>query len=327
VSIKRRDFLTLLGGAAVVWPLAARAQRPRLPVVGFLDNGGGNNERRAAALRKGLSELGYVEGRNVAIELRTATQPERLPALVAELIRLKVAVIFTSPDSNAVALAKAATSTIPIVFAIGTDPVALGFVASLNRPGGNVTGVTFITTTLMAKRLELLRELVPGAEAIGILTNPKNLSSAGDMVEFETGARSVGQRVVILPASTAEEITQAFATIVRDRVGALLVSPDAFFVARRNQLIALADRYQVPTSYWDRALVEAGGLISYGDDRFESLRQGGIYVGRILKGEKPTDLPVLQPVKFELVVNLTTAKAIGLTIPESFLARADEVIE
>jgi putative ABC transport system substrate-binding protein len=281
-----------------------------------------------AAVRKGLNETGYVEGRNVAIEFSTAEgQYDRLPALAAELVRRKVAAIFIAGGTPAALAAKAATATIPIVFASGADPVALGLVNSLNRPGGNVTGVLFLSEMVLPKRLELLRELVPQAATIGFLRNPTNPVTEQNTKNTQAAARSLGQQIVVLDASTADEIDQAFSAIVGQRIGALVVSPDLFFFSRRNQLVALATRHAVPAIYFVREIVEGGGLMSYGDDRLESFRQAGNYLGRVLKGEKPADLPVLEPLKFELVVNLQAAKVIGLAIPESFLLRADKVIE
>jgi putative tryptophan/tyrosine transport system substrate-binding protein len=325
--LRRRQFITLLGGAAA-WPVTARAQQPAMPVIGFLDAAEPTSGSPLAAIRKGLNEAGYVEGRNVAIEFSSAEgRYDRLPALAAELARRQVALIFIGGSTPAALAAKAATTTIPIVFTSGADPVALGLVNSLSRPGGNVTGVLFLSDAVLLKRLELLSELVPQGTAIAFLRNPTNPSTQQNTKNMQAAARSTGQQIIVLDASTPDEIDQAFATIVRQRVGALLVSQDVFFFSRRNQLIALATRHAVPTVYFVREIVEGGGLMSYGDDRLESFRQAGIYAGRILKGEKPADLPVLQPTKFELVINLQAAKVIGLTIPESFLLRADKVIE
>jgi putative ABC transport system substrate-binding protein len=325
--MRRRDFSTLLGGA-VVWPSVARAQQPTIPVIGFLGGTDRLSGEDLAAVRKGLNETGYVEGRNVAIEFSVAEgRFDRLPALAAELVRRKVSVIFASGSTAAALAAKAATAAIPIVFANGADPVALGLVSSLNRPGGNVTGVLFLSDTTLLKRLELLHELVPQAATIAFLRNPNNPSTERNTDNIQAGARTLGQQVIVLDASTADDIDQAFATIVQNRIGALVVSQDVFFFSRRNQLVALATRHAVPAIYFVREIVEGGGLMSYGDDRFESWRQAGIYLGRVLKGEKPADLPVLQPVKFELIVNLQAAKVIGLTVPETLLVRADKVIE
>jgi len=321
--MKRRDFIALLGGAA--WPLAARAQQPASPVIGFL----GNGEQGAdtlAAFRSGLNDAGYVEGHNVAIEYASAHgEYDRLPALAAELVQRRVAVIFATAPTNAVYAAKAATSTIPIVFVTGGDPVKLGFVASLNRPGGNVTGVSYFTTELTPKRLELVRELVPGVATIAVLSNPA--STRTDEGDIEAAARSVGQRIVILHAGTAGEIDTAFSIMAQQRTGALLVVGDAFLTSRRDQIAALAARNLIPAVYNNYLYVVAGGLMSYGDDRLESQRLAGRYIGRILNGEKPANLPVLQPTKFQFVINLKTAKALGIAFPLSHQLLADEVIE
>jgi putative ABC transport system substrate-binding protein len=275
--------------------------------------------------------MGFVEGRNVTFEYRGADGVySRLPAMAADLVRRQVALIFASGSHNATLAAKAATGTIPIVFGTGLgDPVALGLVASLNRPGGNVTGVSFVGTDLLPKRLQLLRELVPQAKVIGFLTNPTSLASDGDLTVVEAAARSVGQKMMILKASTAAEIDAAFATGAQAGVGALLVAGDNFFTqpTTRAQLAAAAASHRIPANYAQRSYVESGGLMSYGNDRRESSLQAGLYVGRILNGEKPAEMPVLQPTKFELVINLKTAKALGLTIPETLLATADEVIQ
>ena len=322
--MRRRDFITLLCGTAA-WPLAARAQQRALPVIGFL----GNGEQGAdalAAFRGGLNDEGYVEGLNVAIEYASAHgEYDRLPALAAELVQRRVAVIFATAPTNAVYAAKAATSTIPIVFVTGGDPVKLGFVASLSRPGGNVTGVSYFTTELTLKRLELVRELVPGVATIAVLSNPA--STRTDEGDIEAAARSVGQRIVILHAGTAGEIDTAFSIMAQQGAGALLVVGESFLTSRRDQIAALAARNLIPAVYNNYLYVVAGGLMSYGDDRLESQRLAGRYIGRILNGEKPADLPVLQPTKFQFVINLTAAKALGLTFPLSFQLRADEVIE
>jgi putative ABC transport system substrate-binding protein len=322
--MKRRDFISFLGSSAA-WPIAARAQQA-IPVIGFLSVGP-PVVNTLAALRNGLNELGYVEGRDVGFEFRDTEQYDRLPTLAAELVRRRVAVIVTASNLDAVKAAKAATATIPIVFTVGIDPVRLGLVTSLNRPGGNVTGVTFLAQELTAKRLELLRELVPQATTIAYLVNPTNAAADSNIRDVQAAARSVGQQIVVLNASTANEIDTAFATLARQRAGGLLMVGDAFFVSRRDQLVALATHYRIPTIHFDPAFTTAGGLMSYSDDRIESWRQAGLYVGRILKGEKPADLPVLQPAKFEFAINLKTAKAMGIEFPPSFHLRADVVIE
>ena len=321
--IRRRHFITLLGGAAA-WPLAARGQQAALPVIGYLRFG----EQRAdaiGALRKGLSEQGYFEGRNFVFEPRTTEDYDRLPALAAELVARRVAAIFTFPPANAAQAAKAATSVIPIVFTTGADPILQGLVASLNRPGANVTGVTVLD--MGPKQLELLRGLVPKASTIAYLANPVGTGTELATQNVLAAARSVGQHLIVLNASTPAEIDTAFATLARERAGGLLVEPDAFFLARHTQLIVLAARYAIPAVYSGPEFPRAGGLMSYSDDRAESFRQAGLYLGRILKGEKPADLPVLQPTKFIFAINLSTAKALGLTVPATLLARADEVIE
>jgi putative ABC transport system substrate-binding protein len=325
--MRRRDFIGLIGGAAA-WPVAARAQQPAMPVVGLLDGAERTSGSVLAAVRAGLNETGYFEGRNVVIEFSAAEgRYDRLPALAVELVRRKVSVIFAPGSTPAALAAKAATVTIPIVFANGGDPIALGLVKSLNRPGGNVTGVLFLSDSVLLKRLELLHELVPQATTIAFLKNPTNPTAEQNTTNIQAAARTLGRQLIVLDASTADEVDRAFATIVRERIGALVVSQDVFFFSRRNQLVALATRHAVPAIYFVREIVEGGGLMSYGDDREESFRQAGIYLGRVLKGEKPADLPVQQPVKFELVVNLQAAKVIGLAVPESFLLRADKVIE
>jgi len=325
---KRREFISLVVGGAVTWSPGARAQPAAMPVIGWLDSGSRPSAAGAVAFRKGLSELGYVEGHNVIIEYRGAEQYEQLLALANELARRRVAVIFATETVNAARAAKAATTTIPIVFQNGGDPVRLGLVASFNRPGGNATGLAVSVAEMVAKRFELLRELVPRAGIVGYLTNPTNLISESETAHTQMAARSVGQPMMVLPASTVEEIGAAFATAAKERLGALLVGGDGLLFNRRaNQISALAAHYRIPATYPTRVYPEAGGLLSYGDNRHESWRSSGIYVARILKGDKPADLPVLQPTKFELVINLKTAKALGLDIPPAVLARADEVIE
>jgi putative ABC transport system substrate-binding protein len=330
--MKRREFVALLGGAAA-WPIAARAQQGELPVVGMLISGSGEFLRSTdphyialnIAFSKGLEEAGFVEGRNLIIESRWAEgQYDRLPALAADLVRQRVNVIVANGGPAALS-AKAATSTIPIVFLAG-DPVKLGLVATVNRPGGNVTGVSSFST-LIAKRLELLRELVPGVATIAFLMNPANKIRESDAGDLETAARSVRQQIILLNASTDQEIDAAITTAAQRGVGALIVSADPFFNARRDRLAALATRYKIPASVSTREFAVSGGLISYVEDRRESLRWVGNYAGRILKGERPADLPIMLPTKFELVINLKTAKAIGLEVPPLLLSRADEVIE
>jgi len=325
--MRRREFITLLGGAAV-WPLAARAQQPAMPVIGHLGIGSPRSAE-IAGFRNGLSEQGFVEGRNVLIDSRFAPtgQYDRLLALASELVGLRVAVLFASSSAGVARAVKAATATIPIVFANGADPVKVGLVASMNRPGGNATGVSFYTSELIPKRLGLLRELTPQAQTIAFLVNPTNPVSEGDIEDVEAAARSVGQRIMVVRARNETEIDIAFSTISQQQVGALLVDVDAFFSSRREQLAALATSYRVPVSYNNRRYVEAGGLISYGPNLEEAVRQAGVYAGRILKGEKPADLPVQNPTKYELVINLRAAKAIGLVVSPTLLALADEVIE
>jgi putative ABC transport system substrate-binding protein len=300
-----------------------------MPVIGWLDSGSGQpNAAGSAAFRKGLSEVGFVEGRNVTIEYRGGEHYEQLSALAAELVRHRVAVIFATETVNSAKAAKAATSTIPIVFQNGGDPVRLGLVASFNRPGGNATGLAVSVAEMVAKRLELLRDLVPQTDTMGYLTNPTNLISESETADMHAAARSVGQQMMVLRASTTDEIDTALATAAKERLGALLVGGDGLLLNRRaHQITALAAHYGIPATYPTRVYPEAGGLMSYGDNRFESWRLSGIYVGRILKGDKPADLPVLQPTRFELVINLKTAKALGLDVPATLLARADEVIE
>jgi len=326
--MRRRDFITLLGSAAAAWPLAARAQQAGTPVVGFV-SGGSRNDARAAAFRKGLGETGFVEGQNVTVEYHWLDgRYDQMPSLMADLVRRRVAVIVT-PDSTAIALAaKAMDTTIPIVFAVGEDPVKLGLVASFARPGGNATGVNNFAQEVVAKRLGLLRELVPNAVRIVLLVNPANARPAEDTVrDVSEAARTAGLEIQVLKAATVGEIETAFASMMRDRADALFVVPDAFFTSRRVQLTTLSARHGIPTAYSGRDFVEVGGLMSYGTDLADRHRQIGVYTGRILKGAKPADLPVLQSTKFEFVINLPTARALGLTVPGDILSIADEVIE
>jgi len=323
--MRRREFIALVGGA-VTWPLSTRAQQPRMPVIGFLHLGSPRPYApMVAAFQQGLSEAGFIEARNVAIEYRWAENlSDRLPALAADLVRRGVDVIAPAGGPASVRAAKAATTTIPIVFSLGSDPVKMGFVASLNRPGGNVTGVTFLANELEAKQLERLRELVPTADAIAYLVNPSNPNTPAAV---RAAGQVLGRRIHVFNASTERDLDTAFTELGQQRAGALLISPDPLFTSRREQIIALAHRHAVPTMYQFRESVLAGGLISYGVDLNDTYRQHGIYVGRVLKGAKPAELPVVQPTKFLLVINLKTAKTLGLTVPQSILLRADEVIE
>jgi putative ABC transport system substrate-binding protein len=326
-DLRRREFITMLGGAAAAWPLTARAQQP-IPLVGFVWTGDTSSAPMpyVTAFRQGLKEVGFVEGENVTVEYRwPGSEYDRLPALIAELLQRQVTVIVgNTPPAMA---AKAATSTIPIVFLAGVDPVTRGLVASFNRPGGNATGVSFLTTALEAKRLGLLHELLPRATAIAALMDPNFLASAGQLKDLQDAARTLSQQIYVLEASTDSQIDKGFASLAQQRPDALIVLGVPFFTARRKQIIELAARHSLPAMYNDREFPAAGGLISYGTSQAEAWRQVGGYTGRILKGEKPADLPVIQPTKFELVINLKTAKTLGLSVPDKVLVFADEVIE
>jgi putative ABC transport system substrate-binding protein len=328
LGMRRRAFITLLGGAAAMWPLAARAQQPAMPVVGYLDAASASERAYiVAAFRQGLADAGYVEGQNVAIEYRWAEGDyRRLSEMAADLVRRQVSLIVT-PGAAAGAQAAKNATTIPIVFAVGQDPVKLGLVESLARPGGNATGVNFFTNELVAKRMGLLRELLPTAARVAVLVNPSDVISDLIVRDAQAAASVAGLGIVVLTASTPREIDAAFASLVQDRADTLFVGPGAFFNARRVQLVGLAAHHRIPSTYSVRAYAEAGGLMTYGTNQADMFRQVGSYAGRVLKGAKPADLPVVQSIKFELVINLNTARALGLTVPPSLLARADEVIE
>ena len=324
MSLTRREFITLLGGAAA-WPLAAAAQQPAMPVIGFV-NAGSSDAPLGAAFRSGLNESGYVEGQNVTVEYHwLAGQFDRLPSLMADLVRRRVAVIATPAGNLAALTATAATTTIPIVFSVGEDPVRLGLVASLARPGGNATGINFFNNETIARRLGLLHELVPKAVHIAALINPANTPIAdAALQDIQEAARVIGLQIQVLKASTNREIEAAFATLVRDGVDALFVAPDTFFVSRRVQFATLAAHHRIPAAYNGRDFVEVGGLMSYGTDRVDTYRQVGAYAGQILKGAKPADLPVLQSTRFEFVINMQTARALGIEVPATLLAIADD---
>jgi putative tryptophan/tyrosine transport system substrate-binding protein len=327
--VKRREFITLLGGAAAAWPLAARAQQPAMPVVGFLDARSSDAlGDRLRTFRSGLKDSGYVEGENVTIVYRFAEgRYDRLPELAADLVRRQVVVIASGGGDAPALAAKAATTSIPIVFAVPQDPVSLGLVASLARPGGNLTGVNFFTTELVAKRMELLHALLPAATRVAVLINPANPNAEPTLRDVVAAARAMGQQIQVLNASTSREIDAAFETLVRDRPDALFVAGDGFFISRRVQLVNLTVRHAIPAAFSVRDFAEVGGLMSYGSNIMDAYRQVGVYTGRILKGAKPAELPVAQSTKFELVINSQTARMLGLTVPPMLLSVADEVIE
>ena len=325
----RRDFITLLGGAVAAWPLVVRAQQPAIPIIGFLSSrSAGDSIGELAAFRQGLAESGYDDGRNVKIEFRWAEGHfDKLPALANELVRRPVTVVAAVGGYQAANAARAATASIPIVFAIGEDPVKLGLVSNINRPGGNLTGATFATALLGAKRLGLLRELVPDAEAIGLLVNENSDQGKEQVHDVQEAAQKLGQRLVVLSGGSDEGIDAAFASLAQQHVRALIVGADPFFDPRRNRVIGLVAQHAIPAIYQFRGYAVSGGLMSYGASITAHYRQVGNYVGRVLNGDKPTDLPVVFPSKFELVINLRTAKALGLTIPSGVMAITDEVIE
>jgi ABC-type uncharacterized transport system substrate-binding protein len=327
--MRRREFIRLLGGAAAAWPLAARGQQPAMPVIGFMSGRSPEDSKHlVAAFRQGLSEAGFVEGQNIVIEYRWGLgQYDRMPALAADLVNRRVAVLVgVGGDISAVA-AKQATSTIPIVFGTGSDPIKAGMVESLSRPGGNATGYSLLTNQMEPKRLSMLHDLMPGAAVIGVLLNPNFPPAARQLQDLEEAARTIGQQLFVSKASNDGELSAAFTSLVQQRVGALLVAADPYFDTRRDQIIAFAKQNRLPAIYQLREYAVAGGLISYGPSITDMYRQAGIYTGRILKGARPADLPVVQPTKFDFVINLKTAKALGLTVPPGLLNAADEVIE
>src|SRR5262249_54520345 len=327
--MRRRDFISIFGSAPAIWPLAARAQQPAMPVIGFMSaRSPEDSEHLVAAFRRGLREGGFVEGQNVAIEFRWARgQYDRLPAIAADLVNRGVSVLTTAGGDPAALAARCATSTIPIVFGMGSDPVSAGLVQSFNRPGGNVTGVTLLTNEMDAKRLGLLRELAPGASLVGILLNPNFPPAARQLQQIEEAARSISQRIAVAKASNDEELDAAFSALMKQHVDALLIAADPYFDTRRERIVAFAAQQRLPAIYQFREFALAGGLLSYGIDLPDIDRQFGIYTAKILNGAKPTDLPVLQPTKFETVINLKTAKALGIKISDNLLSLADEVIE
>jgi putative tryptophan/tyrosine transport system substrate-binding protein len=329
IDIGRRQFISALGGATLAWPFVAQAQQPSMPLIGFLSGlSAAAVARPLAAFFQGLKETGYVEGQNVAIEYCWADgQYDRLPALAADLVHRTVAVIVSLGADPAALAAKGATTTIPIVFLVGGDPVKIGLVASLNRPRGNATGVNFLVSEMTAKRLALLHELVPTAAGLGVLINPKSAAAEAQMSDAQSAAPALGEQLVIINASNEGEIDIAFATFTQRKAGGLMIADDPFFNNRRDQIVSLAAHYALPTVYFFREFAASGGLISYGTSLTEAYHQVGAYAGKILGGANPADLPVIQPTKFELVINLKTANALGLTVPQSLLVAADEVIE
>jgi putative ABC transport system substrate-binding protein len=327
--MRRRDFITYVGGAAAVWPVIARAEQPTMPVIGFLSSFSSTYVAHfTPAFRQGLSETGYTDGQNVVIEFRSAEgQYDRLTGLAAELVDRNVAVIVAIGGSEPAKVAKAASVEIPIVFVSAADPVRAGVVTSFNRPGGNITGVSLLGSALEAKRLELLHEMIPGASPVGVLVNPKYPDVDLELHELQEAADVIKRQIIVARASTETEVDTAFATITQQAAGALLVAQDPFFNSQRNHFVALAAHFRLPAIYNQREYAEVGGLFSYGTNFADGYRQAGVYVGKLLKGAKPSDLPILQPTKYELVINLRTAKTLGLAVPSSLLALADEVIE